>query len=388
MKLSYSKEEQAFRAKVHKWLLENIPREPRPLDGPESVEFDLAWQKKQYEDGWAGINWPKEYGGQGLSLSQQLIWHEEYAQANAPQIGNLFVACNHGGPTLILRGTEEQKDFHLPKILKGEVVWCQGFSEPGSGSDLASLRTKGVIDGDHLVVTGQKVWTSFAQHADYQELLIRTDPDAPKHKGLTWVICDMKSPGITVRPILSMAGEYHCNEVFYDEVRIPLSNVVGEINDGWSVAMCTLSLERGQSFIARQIALAHKVNSLVDLARNTPSTSGSGMAIDDGDFAQRLATLQAEVSALKSMTYIAVSQAQHQDMPGPEGAMIALYYSELAQRVFRMSMDILGTAGVELESHDSWHWEFLNSFKFTISGGTAEIRRNIIGERVLGLPRK
>ncbi|MDD9961962.1 MAG: acyl-CoA dehydrogenase family protein, partial [Gammaproteobacteria bacterium] len=178
------------------------------------------------------------------------------------------------------------------------------------------------------------------------------------------------------------------NEVFYDEVRIPLSNVVGEIDDGWQVAMCTLSLERGQSFIARQIALAHKVRKLIDLARATPSAHGIGMAIDDGDFAQRLATLQSEVSALKSMTYIAVSQAQHQEMPGPEGSMIALYYSELAQRVFRMSMEVMGPAGMEIRSHDDWNWEFLNSFKFTITGGTAQIRRNIIGERVLGLPRK
>ena len=388
MNLGYSEEERRFRTEARQWLRDNLPTDPRPLDGPESVAFDLAWQRQQYDGGWAGINWPKEYGGLGLSLSQQLIWHEEYARANAPQIGSLFPACNHAGPTLILRGSEAQKAFHLPRILRGESVWCQGFSEPNSGSDLASLRTKGVVDGDHLVVTGQKVWTSYAQHADYQELLVRTNPNAPKHRGITWVICDMKLPGITVRPILSMAGEYHCNEVFYDEVRIPLSNLVGEIDDGWQVAMCTLSLERGQSFIARQIALEHKVRKLIDLARATPSAHGTGMAIDDGDCAQRLATFQSEVSALKSMTYIAVSQAQHQEMPGAEGSMIALYYSELAQRVFRMSMEVMGPAGMEIRSHDDWNWEFLNSFKFTITGGTAQIRRNIIGERVLGLPRK
>ena len=386
MHLHDTEEDRAFRLRVRAWLAANQPTEPRPLDGPESVSYDLAWQRRQHEAGWAGIAWPREHGGLGLSLTRQLIWHEEYARADAPQIGNLFVAVNHAGPTLVLRGTEEQKAFHLPRILRGEAVWCQGFSEPGAGSDLAGIRTRGVVDGDHLVVTGQKIWTSFAQHARYQELLVRTDPAAPRHKGLTWVICDMQLPGITVRPILSMAGEYHCNEVFYDAVRIPLANVVGRINDGWSVAMCTLGLERGQSFIARQIALEFRMRKLVALARVTPGPLGGSM-LDDGALAERLARLQAEVAALKATTYVAVSTAEHGAAPGPEGAMIALQYSELAQRVMRTAMDVLGPAGLVLESHDDWNWEFLNSFKYTITGGTAEIRRNIIAEQVLGLPK-
>ena len=387
MNLDFDENEVAFRQEVREWLHAHLPRERRPLDGPDSVAYDRAWQRQQYDGGWAGIAWPKEYGGRGLSLTQQLIWHEEYARAKAPPIGNFFVAINHGGPTLILRGTEEQKRYHLPRILRGESIWCQGFSEPGAGSDLAGLRTRGVVDGAHLVVTGQKLWTSFAQHAQYQELLVRTDPAAPRHDGLTWVICDMSLPGITVRPLLSMAGEYHCNEVFYDNVRIPLTHVVGEINAGWSVAMCTLSLERGVSLIARQIGLAQKIEELVELARHQPATDGSGPAIRDHEVAYRLATLRAEIAAMRSMTYSAISRARRENVPGPEGAMIALYYAEITQRLCRLAMDILGPVALHLPEPDSLSWEYLNSFKATIAGGTAEIRRNIIAERVLGLPK-
>ena len=199
-------------------------------------EFDLEWQRRQWAGGWAGVSWPVEYQGRGLPLLHQLIWLEECARIGAPDIDSRFVAVNHAGPTLIANGSEEQKAFHLPKILRGEVLWCQGFSEPQAGSDLASLRATGVVDGDDLVVSGQKLWTSFADLADYQELLVRTGPPEGRHRGLTWVICDMHAPGVEVRPITALDGTIHNCEVFYDNVRIPLSSVVGEIDDGWSVA--------------------------------------------------------------------------------------------------------------------------------------------------------
>jgi len=202
MDLEFTLEERSFREEVRTWLEENKPSEPRPKsDDLAQRDFDLTWQRTLYDNGWAGIAWPKAYGGRELGTIAQLIWFEEYAKAKAPYLGANFVGINHGGPTLIARATEEQKKYHLPKILKGEVVWCQGFSEPGSGSDLASLSTKAVIDGDQLVITGQKIWTSFAHIADYQELLVRNDPNAPKHKGISWVICDMHAPGITIRQL-------------------------------------------------------------------------------------------------------------------------------------------------------------------------------------------
>jgi hypothetical protein len=234
----------------------------------------MAWQRRMFDAGWAGINWPKEFGGRGASLMEQLVWYEEYARVEAPDVTTGFVGLKHAGPTLIACGTETQKAFHLPRILRGEVVWCQGFSEPGAGSDLAALQTKAVIDGDELVVTGQKIWTSFGQIAEYQELLVRTDPDAPKHKGITWVICPMGLPGMDVRPIKTLAGNQDFCEVFYDGVRIPLGNVVGAVNDGWRVAMATLSFERGTAFMSEQVRLARRVDALVETARKMPGPAG------------------------------------------------------------------------------------------------------------------
>src|SRR5271155_1693003 len=189
MEIRFEEEDRLFRARAGEWLRDNVPKQQRPSNGTAMRDFDLAWQRKQYESGWAGIAWPKEFGGRGLPLIQQLIWHEEYARAGAPQAGVCFVGLNHGGPTLIARGTREQREFHLPRILKGEVAWCQGFSEPNAGSDLASLHTAATVDGNDLIVNGSKIWTSYAQLADYQELLVRTDASAPKHKGISWVIC-------------------------------------------------------------------------------------------------------------------------------------------------------------------------------------------------------
>jgi alkylation response protein AidB-like acyl-CoA dehydrogenase len=392
MDLEFTKEEQEFRDRARTWLRDHLPTEQRPAMGQPMREFDLAWQRTLHEGGWAGINWPTEFGGRGLTDIEQMIWYSEFARADPPFTLNnscTFVGNNHGGPTIMASGSDQQKADYLPPILRGEVVWCQGFSEPNSGSDLASLSTKGVIDGDELVVTGQKIWTSYADVADYQELLVRTDPSAPKHKGISWVICDMKTPGIEVRTIDTMAHHTDFAEVFYDEVRIPLANVVGEINDGWRVAMSTLSFERGTAFMADQIELAATVEALIGEARNRTDARGRAR-IDDDEIARRLATARAEVAALRSMTVAGISRTRRTGMPGPEGSMVRAFHGELHQRVYQLGMDILGTDALALTPIDgdgNWTGPYLQSFAYTIGGGTTDIQRNIVGERVLGLPR-
>lgn len=388
MDLQYTDEQKLFRSQVRDWLADNVPKQKRPSDPGDARMFDCDWQRRQFEDGWAGVAWPVEVGGRGLSLIHQLIWHEEYSRAGAPPPGFMFVALNHAGPTLIAEATDAQKAFHLPRILSGESVWCQGFSEPNSGSDLASLRTRGVVDGDHLVVTGQKIWTSYATQADYQELLVRTDTSGAKQSGITWVICDMRLPGIEIRPIRTLAGDYHFNEVFYSDVRIPLNNVVGEVNKGWQVAKATLAFERGTGMIPHQMALNRELDELVELARETPRQDRPGSLLDDDSIRERLMTCRAEVNALKAMTYASISRGLRTQVPGAEGTIIALYHAELAQRVQRLALDIVGNGAlISNGDPDSWTYRYLDAFKFTIAGGTSEIRRNIIGERVLGLPR-
>jgi len=365
----------AFRERARSWLKANIPAAEAPLDGPESRDFVLDWQKRQFEGGWAGLIWPAEYGGRALSVAEQIVWFEEYAAAHAPSTHSAaFVGLNHAGPTLIACGTEEQKAFHLPKILSGEAIWCQGFSEPGSGSDLASLRTTGRIEGDTLVIDGQKIWSSYADIADYQELLVRTDPQAARHAGITWVICPMNLPGITVRPIRTMAGPTKYCEVFYDGVRLPLADaVVGGINNGWKTAMATLGFERGTASLALQISLIQKVETL---ARDCA----------DPMLAPRIADLRADAAALKAMSY-SFALASEKGTPGPEGSLIRLYFAELAKRVSEAAIDLYGIGSPKLTGDHGWAFEYLDAFSETIAGGTAEIQRNIIGERVLGLPR-
>ena len=393
MNLDLTDEEQSFREEARTWLREHLPTEPRPPEGQEMRAFDLAWQRTLFDGGWAGINWPAEFGGRGLSDIQQMIWYEEFAKADPPfTLANscTFVGNMHGGPTLIVNGTDEQKAEYLPGILRGEQVWCQGFSEPGAGSDLASLSTKAVIDGDELVVTGQKTWTSYAHVADLQELLVRTDLDAPKHKGITWVVCDMSSPGIDIRPIQTMSHVTDFCEVFYDEVRIPLSNVVGGLNNGWRTAMSTLSFERGTGFMADQVELAATVERLIDEAKRRVGPDGRRPAIEDDELARRLATARAEVTALRAMTIAGISRNARTGMPGPEGSMIRLFHGELHQRVYQLALEIIGPDALRLTPVDGegvWTGPYLQSFAYTIGGGTTDIQRNIVGERVLGLPR-
>lgn len=376
-----------FRAECRDWLRTHVPKGYRPPDGRALRDYDLAWQRTQYEGGWAGVSWPVDYGGRGLSVLEQLIWHEEYARAGAPPSASMFVALSHAGPTLIVQGSEAQKRRYLPPILKGEENWCQGFSEPSAGSDLASLKTRAEIDGDHLVVTGTKIWTSYAEGANLQELLVRTDPDVPRHRGLTWVICDMSLPGIDIRPITAMSGVTHFAQVFYDGVRIPRANVVGEVNRGWSIAMTTLGFERGTGTIAHQIELANGVERLIQIAGETVDPDTGRPLIDDDAVAARLAGLRAEVMALRSLTFASVSRGMRETVPGAEGNIPALYFGELTRRVNGAAMDILGAAALVRDGADNWPLHYFESFKWAIGGGTSEIRRNVIGERVLGLPR-
>lgn len=381
MDLSFTNDDRAFRDDVRQWLRANIPYTERPRDFRGARAWDMAWQRTQFDAGFGGIAWPRDYGGQGLPLVRQLIWYEEYARAGGPDIGCGFVGINHGGPTLIARGSEEQKRRHLPRILAGEEVWCQGFSEPGAGSDLAAIATRGRVSGDEVVVNGQKIWTSFAHMADFQELLIRTDPDSAGHRGLSWIICDMHGPGITVRPIVSMDGLAEFCEVFYDDVRIPLDNVVGELGEGWSVAMSTLGFERGTGFMKLQTELSVTLEQLIDDAVGLGVAGQPGVATQLGD-------LRADVLAMRAMTYATVSTAARTDVPGPEGSMIKLFYADLAQRIHRARMEIIDVDGLDRSGRFADDiGEYLYSYASTIGGGTSEVQRDIIGERVLGLPR-
>jgi alkylation response protein AidB-like acyl-CoA dehydrogenase len=393
MNLDLTAEEREFREEARTWLRDNLPTEERPPEGDEMRAFDLAWQRTLFDGGWAGINWPTEYGGRGLTDIQQMIWYEEFAKANPPFTLNnscTFVGNLHGGPTIIVNGDEEQKATYLPRILRGEDVWCQGFSEPGAGSDLGGLSTKAEIDGDHLVVNGQKTWTSYAHVADVQELLVRTDPTAPKHKGITWVICDMRTPGIEIREIRTMSHVTDFCEVFYDDVRIPLSNVVGGINNGWRTAMSTLSFERGTAFMADQVELAATVERLIEEAGTRVGPDGRRPAIADEELARRLAVARAEVAALRAMTITGISRNARTGVPGPEGSIVRLFHGELHQRVYQLALDIIGADALRLTPVDGegvWTGPYLQSFAYTIGGGTTDIQRNIVGERVLGLPR-
>lgn len=381
MDIAFSHEERQFREQCRDWLHANVPPEKRPLDAVGALNFDKAWQRTLHDAGWAGINWPEEYGGRGLSILQQVVWLEEYAKAQAPWIGANFVGVNHGGPTLIANASDEQKAFHLPKILRGEAIWCQGFSEPGAGSDLAGIKTRGRIDGDALVVNGSKIWTSFAHVADYQELLLRTEEGAERHKGLSWIICDMRAPGITVRPIQKMSGQVEFCEVFYDDVRVPLENVVGGLGNGWRVAMSTLGFERGTGFIADQVKQAEEVDELIARARD-------GGRIGDDRIAGDLAQLRIEVAALRAMTYRNISTVAKTGQPGPEASMIRIFTSELGQRIERLAIDLLGEAVLDFRyGDDDLVHEYLRGFAATIAGGSAQIQRDIVGERMLGLPR-
>ncbi|MGO9933403.1 MAG: acyl-CoA dehydrogenase family protein [Steroidobacteraceae bacterium] len=365
-----------FRMSARAWLEAHVPVDLPPRDGPGVREFVLDWQRTQARGGWAGISWPNEVGGRGLSVLEQIVWFEECARAKAPSLmGPSFVGLNHAGPTLIACGTPEQKAFHLPKILAGNVLWCQGFSEPGAGSDLASIRTHGRVEGDELVIDGQKLWSSHADIADWQELLIRTDPKAKTGAALSWVILPMDGTGITVRPIRTMTGSRSYCEVFYDSVRVPLSNVVGGLHNGWATAMSTFGFERGTAALALLIEIALKVAALLrDCPTNRPVMRA------------KLAKLRAEGQSILAMTYRFALDAADA-VPDAGGSLARLSFAEFTQRVSAAAIELYGIEAPEVVGDHGWGHDYLFSFSETIAGGTAEIQRNIIAERVLGLPK-
>lgn len=385
-----SREERDFRATVRDWLLANRPTAARPGDDDieGQIAFDRAWQRRQFDGGWAGMSWPAHYGGCGLTPVQQLIWSEEYASAGCPLVhDSVWMGLNHAGHTLIARGTDEQKAFHLPRILKGEATWCQGFSEPGAGSDLLSLRTRGEVDGDHLVVTGQKTWTTYAHLADYCELLVRTGEPGGRHRGLTWIIGDMRAPGVEVRPMRALDGHIHNCEVFFDEVRIPLSNVVGEVDQGWSVVLTTFEFERGGAAFSSFCQMATHLEQIIAAARVEAGPGGAAAALDDPAFAERIGLARARVQSLRALMYMMVEANERGIDLGSEGSIMHLPYTELEQEIYGLAMDLAGPCGLVRDAKRDWTTLHLKSLSATIAGGTSEIQRNTIGERLLGLPR-
>ena len=351
MDFAFSPAEESFRARVRDWVRASLPAGwgtpayPKPQTAAEKVAFARAWQRKLYEGGWAGISWPKQYGGQDLSPLEQLLFREEYAAAGAPDMIDIAIGLNLTGPTLIHHGTPEQKERFLAPILRGDEVWCQGFSEPGAGSDLASLRTRGEVRGDEIVINGQKVWTSFAQHADWCILIVRTNPEAPKHKGLTFVLLDMKTPGISIRPLVEATGVAWFNEVFFDNVRVPRELVVGEIDRGWDVAITTLSHERGGNIPFPR--LKKEAAELFALARRTAADVPAAV---DPVVRQRLAQIALEAEILRVSSIRNVFAIMRDGQPGPEGSMLKLVWSELEQRLMEAAVAIEGPYA-QLDEH-------------------------------------
>jgi alkylation response protein AidB-like acyl-CoA dehydrogenase len=393
MDLTWSDSEQALADELRSWLADALPTlAPRPAidDWPGRRAFDMAWQQMLHNAGYAGLAWPREFGGRDASPTEQLVFLETMFDAGAPNVGLNFVGLLHAGPTIMTEGTAEQKARYLPPILRGEQVWCQGFSEPNAGSDLASLQTRAVRDGDEYVVTGQKIWSSYAQAADLGELLVRTDPDAPKHKGISWLVVEMDSPGIEIRPIYTLMGSSEFSEVFYDEVRVPVANRVGAENDGWRVAMTTLGFERGTAFVGELLEARSLAGLVADAARRVPGPAGR--AWDDIGLRREAGRLLAELDALWALTKWNVTEAGKGGVPGPGGSVLKLRLCEAAQDLAALSMRFLQRAGTALDDvvPGSGHVvaERLRSLGLTIGGGTSQIQRNLIADRVLGLPRE
>ncbi|WP_432842538.1 acyl-CoA dehydrogenase family protein [Dactylosporangium sp. CA-092794] len=388
MDITYTAAESAFREEVRGWLAEVLPAlppAPPAEDWPARRVFDTAWQRMLYDAGYGGMDWPVEYGGRGASPVMQLILLEETERARAPYGVANFVGLKHAGPTIATEGTPEQKARYLGPILRGDEIWCQGFSEPGAGSDLASLRTRAVRDGDHYVLTGQKIWTSHSLVADFCEIVVRTDPDAPKHKGLTWLIMPMDSPGIRLRPLRTIMGSTDFAELFLDEVRVPVANRVGAENDGWRVAMVTLSFERGTAFTGELVNSMVLVEELAKLARARNRWADAGLR-------REVAHLAAQYDALWALTLRNVSEASAGSVPGIGNSVFKLRLTELRFTLADLFSRLLGRAGLTMDDlgdlgNGYYVEERLRALSLTIAGGTSNIQRNIIAERILGLPK-
>jgi alkylation response protein AidB-like acyl-CoA dehydrogenase len=395
MDFEYSAEQQAFRKEFRGWLETHLPpdlclddpADDRVASNRETFERRRAWQKTMHAAGWVGITWPKEYGGRGAGLIERIIWDEEYAAARAPVLPG-SMGLNLVGPTLMHWGTDAQKQRHLPAIQNADEIWCQGFSEPGAGSDLASLRTRAVAGDDHFLVNGQKVWTSGAHFAHQIILLARTDPDAPRHQGISCFLVDMATPGITVRPLVLMTGHRHFNEVFFTDVVVPRTNLLGPMGQGWKVATTTLMYERHASGARNPAA---QVARLIALARQLPREGRP--AWEDPVIRQRLSQLAIECEALKFTRFRSLTRQLRGEPPGPEGSILKLTGSELGVRIADAAGELLGPHVLINEPSSvvpdgpRWFNRVLAARQYTISAGTSEIQRNILGERVLGLPK-
>ena len=394
MDLSHTPEELAFQRAVRAWLAKNVPRrqrDERPVEfgDPRRIADAKAWQRKVHAAGYLALAWPREYGGQGADVMRQTIVNEEMVRARAPGLIGLL-GISMVGPTLIGHGTDEQRRRHLPPILSADEIWCQGYSEPGSGSDLASLRTRAELRGDEFVVNGQKVWTSNAQYADWMFCLVRTDPDAAKHAGISYILIDMKTPGITVRPLVQMTGDAGFNEVFFEDVRVPRANVVGQLNAGLQVANATLAHER--NMLGSTTRTQQTFQRLVRLAR-THRRNG-GPASKDPVVRQRLADLAIRVETMKLEAYRQLTDTLRKRTPGIAASVSKLVTTELNHDIAHAALDILGSYG-PLDKHDPrardagvWPTDFMYSLGLIIGGGTSQIQKNIIAERGLGMPRE
>lgn len=394
MDLSFNEKQEEYREHAREWLINNIPEgwgTPEfewPDDEAERGKILREWDRKLYEGGFAGIAWPKEYGGQGLTHVEDIIFNEEAGKLNAPGglnvLGKLLL-----GPTLMLFGSEEQKQRFLPPLLRGDEVWCQGFSEPNAGSDLAAIQTKAELDGDRWVINGQKVWTSFAHHADWCFVLARTDNELPKHKGITFFLVPMNSEGITVRPLVQINGNKDFNEVFFDNVSIPKENVVGGVNNGWNVAMGTLGFERGTLALGRQVRFQNEFNTL---ARISDSLKKDGESISQNSYyRQKMAELFAEIRILRYHGLKTISQLLNEGKLGPEASLQKIFWSTMHVNMGKLGLEILGEEGPYI-GQESIGGGVLQEIDFgsrgeTIYAGTSQIQKNIIAERILGMPR-
>lgn len=392
------RELEGFRAEVRGWLSDNLPGDwqAKMLGASEAehVAFQKFWFRKLMAGGYGAPHWPKEWGGGGFSFAQQIVLYEELARAGAPRLILYFIALHHLPGTLLEWGTEAQRRRHLPAVLAGDEIWCQGFSEPNAGSDLASLRTRAERRGERYVVNGQKTWSSNAHHARYCLLLARTDPAVTKTKGLSYFILDLQTPGVQLRPIKQMTGASHFNEIFLDDVEIPAENLIGPEHGGWAVAQSTLASERGLTVL--ELAERMKVGFEMLLSDAKAPTPAGGRLIDDDEIRRRLAEIYIRIQALRVMINGLLSRVLRGESAGTEPSIIKVYYSELLRDFTETGVVIGGIDGQRLEKvlmgggNETGYWmqDYLYSWAWTISGGSSEIQRNIIAERALHLPRE
>lgn len=378
MDLTFTEQELAFREELRSWLAVNQPGAEPHGDGEAHFEWRRRWQSRLHEAGWAGVDWPAEHGGRGATLAQSAIFYEELGHARAPLPANVL-GLLLGGPTVMMWGTGEQKDRFLAPILSAQEIWCQGFSEPEAGSDLASVKTRAVKEQGEWVITGQKVWTSLAHHSKWCMLLARTDSTAPrKHQGLTYFLMDMRQPGVKVVPLRQMTGEAEFNELFIDGARVPDEHVLGGVGNGWKVALTTLMNERAGLAFFLQVRLRQQLDRLVGEAIERELMS-------DARVADRLADLHCRTEILRLMAWKGLTTIERHGQPGPEGSLTKWLWSETNQLLVQLAVDVLGGDALRLDS--PWGFELLRARGNSIEGGTTEILKNIVAERVLGLPR-